>query len=134
MASKFPLVTRAHHEEVVALLKTQLERTEKELHRLEDLIFQKQFGVQLHDTLPEAENTVLQAPETVDEGDAQEWEERREKARLASIARTSPSQLGPALEQQMTRRAQRMAKAAHPAHGVHPAQELFAKAKSEALN
>lgn len=127
----FPLVTRSHHEEVVAELRRQLAERERELHRLHDLIFKQQFGVQLHDSLPSAPEAVIEPDTPVDDAEAQEQSDQR---RLASIRRTNPSQLGPALEQVMARNAHRMARSAHPIRTVNatPAKAIFEKARAEA--
>jgi hypothetical protein len=128
---QFPLVTRSHHEEVVAELRRQLAERERELHRLHDLIFKQQFGVQLHDSLPSAPETAVPPDAPVDDAESQQQADQR---RLASIRRTNPSQLGPALEQVMARNAHRMARSAHPVRTVNAAKSnaVFEKARAEA--
>jgi hypothetical protein len=131
----FFLVTRAHHDEVLAEVRKQLADAERKLHRLEDLIFKQQFGVQLHDTLPA---DMMPAPEPEKELTAEEKEvarieaqEQAETARLRALARTRPSQLGSELERVMVNKTLRMAKAAHPTHTV--AAQVFEQARKEAV-
>lgn len=119
---------------MVAELRSQLANRERELHRLKDLIFKQQFGVQLYDTLP-VETMPEPEPETPKSADEQmadslEEADRRAKNRLASLFRTSPSKLGPAIAEEMRARMARQASAARPM--VPEVQQIFAKAKEEA--
>lgn len=134
---KFPFVFRSHHDEMVAELRRQLVDRERELHRLTDLIFKNTFGVQLHDTIAEAAQP-LEAPEVPlsPEKEAElkaEQEAADERARLTSIWRTRPSQLGPYLERAMKKSTRRRAQAARPIHAVTPAGQVFSTAMEEAL-
>jgi hypothetical protein len=132
---RFPFVTRSHHEEVVTMLRETLAAREKELHRLKDLIFQREFGVQLYDSLP-ADAPVQTAAEPEPEPEpARDLEQERDARELTALARTRPSQLGPAMERKMRRDVMRMAQAAHPTHTVpgSPATAVFSKARKEAL-
>lgn len=129
---KFPFVSRSHHEDVVGLKdaiiasrdQTIAEQT-KELHRLKDLIFKNNFGVQIHDTLPSdvdqvEEPTENLTPQQQDEKKYREEEEYRQ-ARLASTAITRPSALGSQIARELERDRERRADAAHPARKVFAA-------------
>lgn len=112
---KFPFVTRAHHEEVVEALARLLypQGVPKE--------FQLLLGLQLGEAAPapviEPEDEEDKAP------DAKLYRKIKNdneafKARLSSLKRTSPSRVGPAIEAELKRRAQRDANLAHPASRV----------------
>jgi hypothetical protein len=117
------------------MLRETLAAREKELHRLKDLIFQREFGVQLYDSLP-ADAPVQTAAEPEPEPEPErDLEQERDARELTALARTRPSQLGPAMERKMRRDVMRMAQAAHPTHTVpgSPATAVFSKARKEAL-
>lgn len=130
---KFPFVSRSHHEDVVALKDLiiaergiRVQALETELHRLKDLIFKNNFGVQIHDTIPEPQ----MEPEPVlteEEKQVQEYQQQKdyEKARLASIAATRPSALGDALSRELKRDTEQRARAANPV------RQVFASARAE---
>lgn len=135
---RFPFVLRSQHEEMVGLLRQQLEDREKELRRIKDLIFKEHFGVQIHDTLPENAPVVqASAPPAAPEEETRDREKEADARKLATIRRLRPSQLGPELERRMNKRVLDMARAAHPQR-TQPANpsavlERFEKAKEEAL-
>ena len=131
---KFPFVSRSHHEEMVAELRRQLEERTRELHRIKDLIFKQQFGVQLYDTLPAEAQPEPEAPKTREDAIVESLEDadRQAKNRIASLWRTSPSKVGPALAQELRNKQIRQAHAARP---MHPeVQRRFEQAKEEASN
>lgn len=130
---KFPFVSRSHHEDVVALKDTiiasqvhAITEMSNELHRLKDLIFKNNFGVQIYDTIPEPQPE----PEPVltqEEKDIQEYQQDKQyrDARLASIAATRPSVLGDAIARELKRDTE------HRASAAHPVRQVFATARAE---
>jgi 16S rRNA C1402 N4-methylase RsmH len=109
---------------VIADRDARISALEKELHRLHDLIYKTNFGVQIHDTIP-----VTEVPEDVEpvlteeqqaEKDYQDAIDER-NLRLRSIARTRPSQLGPEMAREMVSNTVNRAAAAHPANRVFAA-------------
>lgn len=127
-------ISRERYDEAVRIRDSRIESLEKELHRWLDIISKHHFGAQIFDTLAaETKPPVEPEPElTPDEQAAEEIESARarSRARLTSIRRTNPSQLGSALQREMNADMIRKAKAARPG----PAAAIFAIAKEEALN
>lgn len=133
---KFPFVSRSHHEDVVGLKDVIIATREntiaemsKELHRLKDLIFKNNFGVQIHDTLPADTEPVEEpienlTPQQQDEKKYQEDKQYRQ-ARLASTAITRPSALGSQLAREIEREQE------HRANAAHPARQVFAAARAD---
>lgn len=130
---KFPFLSRSHHEDVVALKDQiiatrdhQIAELTRELHRIKDLVFKNTFGVQIHDTIPEAQPE----PEPVltqEEKDVQQYQQSKEyeKNRLASIAATRPSALGSEISRVMQRDTE------HRARAANPARQVFASVRAE---
>jgi hypothetical protein len=128
---RLPLITRAHHEEVVRALKDRLTACAKLLYPNgvpEE--FQLLLGIHIEQAAQEAK--VAEREPTEDEkAIAQMRTERsRDEAELARIKRTRPSQLGPAIARMMEKYGQRSAAAATR---QSPAIALFAQAEEEAL-
>ena len=134
---KFPFVLRSQHDELVEALRQQLAEQQQELHRLKDWVFEKTFGIQLHDSLPRLEEQTSAPAEPLTEEEVRDRQKEADQRELATIRRLRPSQLGPALEKRMVKRVHDMALAARPpitpGATVHPAQQVFDKAKQEAL-
>lgn len=130
---KFPFVTRAHHEEVVHLLRSQIRGLARTLYAGEvPEEFQMLLGIEIpKPTNPVPEPKAAEPVLTQDQKIEAEAEERQmdAKAKLASIMRTNPSRLGPALEQVMKQTTMYAARAANP----HVAQ-IFDTARKDALN
>jgi hypothetical protein len=134
----FPFVTRSHHDEVVKLLGDRIdelicerETLQRALRRLHDKGFIDQWGFQLYDSLPKFEAPTEPAEPELTEAEQAELDLAREhqadKRRLASIARTKPSQLGAEMERQMAK------DAANRAAAAHPAREVFSAARAIAI-
>jgi uncharacterized small protein (DUF1192 family) len=105
---QLPFISRAAHEEIVALLRERIAELKAQLHP------------------PAAEPVAAEPPQPMVSRDEFEIERERTKARLRSIMRTKPSLMGRVMADEMARaeveRRQR-------AHGTHPAQVLFNAAK-----
>jgi hypothetical protein len=117
----------------IGRLEKQLADRERELHRLYDLIFKQQFGVQIHDTIMgESAVPVAQPePELTAEQQAEKElldEEAREKLRLAWVRDHRPSQLGSELARVKRKNVVRAAQAANPQ--AHPSVAVFAQARA----
>ncbi len=135
----FPFISRTHHEDVVSLKDViianrdaTIREMSRELHRLHDLIYKVNFGVQIHDTIPVAQaepEPTLTAEQQLEQEHQQEVDYRN--ARLTSIARTRPSQLAGELSKEMVQENLRRAQAANP--GIkREVRQVFAAAHTEA--
>lgn len=103
---------------------------EKETRRLHDLIYLKNFGVQVFDSVPQAQPEPEPELTPEQEAEQQDLSERDyEKARLTSLKRTRPSSLGPAIAALQQRD---LVRAAHAARPEHPAMAVFAEAREQA--
>lgn len=131
---RLPFVSRERLEEA----QQRIQELELKLYQLEDRTWLNAFGFQIHgslakDALPAVEPEPELTPEEISEQEFQA-DRDREKARLVSIARTNPSQLGSALERSMAKNTHRRAIAAHPQAVVRPeVRNLFENAKTEAM-
>lgn len=128
-------VWRKDHED----LKQLLAEREAELRHIIDLMWKQGFGVALFEkpqtSQPENLAQAAPTPDQEDELTEEEMLERERQddlTRLASIRRTSPSRLGPALASMMSRNQARAAKAAlPPERKASKVAEVFEKAKKE---
>jgi hypothetical protein len=132
---QLPFVSRERYDEALG----RIAALEKESHRLLDLIFKNNFGVQLHDTLlqEQAQTEVPERELTDAEKAEQGYQSARERdiSRLRSIKRTNPSRLGPELQRAKAAEIMRRAQAARPTHmTTHPAVAIFEQAKKEVTN
>lgn len=127
---KFPFVTRAHHEEVVNLLRSQLAGLARTLYGGDvPKEFQMLLGVEIPDTgekAPEPKDQPMTRDQQIEEEEAQR--QMANRAELKSLMRTSPSKVGPRLEQMMKQTTYYAAKAANPAVAL-----MFEQAKKDAL-
>ena len=122
MTFRWPWVSAARLDDIwreknteIGRLEKRISDLEKERKRLYDLIFQGQFGVQVHDSVPQpqAEPEPILTPEQKAEKEMLE-EAGREELRLRSIAKTSPSQLPYEIARLKRSSSVRAAKAANP--------------------
>lgn len=126
---KLPFVSRARYSEmselkqfIIESQRTRYAELEAAHKRLLDLIMKGNFGVQLYDTLPEAQPAGEPEP-TPEEKVEEEFSE--EIAEIKSIMRTRPSQLGAYMSRLLDRQTIQRASAAHPA------KQMFAQARQE---
>ena len=116
----------------IAIRDARIVTLEAEAHRMLDLIFRNNFGVQLHDTLPNVPDQAEPEPEQTEEQRAEQeiLEQHAEEIdRIKSLMRTSPSRVGPAMQQMLAIHEVRAARNAHPATVVfsHARDEVMAK-------
>lgn len=130
---RFPFISRALFEEV----SRQRDEYKRELHRFQDIVAKQNWGEQIHDTLPVIHKEVAPVPEPMPEAQATEEEMQdeymRQKAHLATIARTRKSQLPQALERAMSSRLVQRARAAVGPDARRAVAERFEKLKAETL-
>jgi hypothetical protein len=127
---RFPFVTRAHHDEMVARLKDQVKGLAMRLYP-EGIPEETQLvlGIRVEaKVVVEKERKLTDDEKAIAEMKA---DQERDRANLARIRRTSPSQLGSVLARYMAKWGTQTAIAASK---PSPAMILFAEAEAEALS
>lgn len=127
---RLPFVTRAHHEEIVGAMKAQLTACAKLLYPNgvpEE--FQLLLGIHIEQPqiVAEPERELSDDEKAIAEMKA---EQARDRANLARIKRTHPSQLGPAIARMMEKYGHQ---SAYMAAKQSPAGAVFAKAAEDAM-
>jgi len=134
---KFPFVTRAHHEEVVRLLRSQITGLARTIYAGGEVPeeFQLLLGIHIE---PKSASIAPERELTEDEKALAEMkaEQARDLAALARIKRTRPSQLGTALAAHMEKWGARSALAASKPSPISvsesDAASMFAQAAADA--
>jgi hypothetical protein len=129
---RLPFVSRAHHEEVVALLRSQLAGLARTLYEGDvPEEFQMLLGISIPSTGKKAVAKLQAEPDlTPDQKIEEEAAERKAAIQrdLESRRRTRPSTLGPQLERVMKQTTYYAARAANPA-----VAQMFDSAKKDVL-
>jgi hypothetical protein len=130
---KFPFILRSHHEEVIHLLRSQIEGLARTLYNGDvPEEFQLLLGMKIPKSArPSTPPESPQEPSLTREQQFEEEETTRQRdlrAELAARVRTRPSTVGPRMEQVMKQTTMYAARAANP--GV---AQMFDAARQDAL-
>lgn len=130
---KWPwFVSRFTFDQVLGDKNKRIADLEKECHRLHDLIYSTNLGIQIYDSIPIVAVAEVSEEKLTPEQELEQEHQRETDARnlrLTSLKRTSPSRMGSAIARELMKETERRAGAAHPAH---PSHVVFAQARKEA--